>query len=76
MDVDVTHIQEYPDKQAKEKQLSKGHCFKCNKQGHIKRDYPTNKRAHKTQGLLNAKALSLKENLRLEAASETDSSGL
>ena len=73
MDVDMTHIQEYPDKQAKEKQLSKGHCFKCNKQGHMKRDCPTNGRGHKLQGLPNAKVLSLKEIPGLEAISETDS---
>ena len=76
MDPDMTCIQEYPDKWAKEKQLSKGCCFKCNKQGHMKRDCPTKERAHKPQGPLNAKVLSLKENLGLEVVSETDSSRL
>ncbi len=76
MDMDVTHVQEYLEKQAKEKQLSEGCCFKCNKQGHMKRDCPTNKRAHKNQGPPNAKALLLKENLGLEVVSETDSSRL
>ncbi len=42
----------------------------------MKRDCPTNERAHKPQGPPNAKVLSLKENLGLEAVSETDSSGL
>ncbi len=54
--------------------MSKGRCFKCNKQRHMKRDCPTNERAHKPQEPPNAKVLSLKENPGLEAVLETDSS--
>ena len=42
----------------------------------MKRDCPTKERAHKPQGPLNAKVLSLKENLGLEVVSEIDSSRL
>ena len=42
----------------------------------MKRDCPTNERAHKPQEPPNAKVLSLKENPGLEVVSEIDSSRL
>jgi hypothetical protein len=36
IDVDVTWVQDFPDKEKKERQWTEGRCFACNKQGHIK----------------------------------------
>jgi hypothetical protein len=40
MDVDVACMQNSNEMATKEKQRSKGHCFLCNKMGHLKRNCP------------------------------------
>jgi hypothetical protein len=40
MDIDIIHVQEAEANNKKEKQRAEGHCFLCNKQGHLKRDCP------------------------------------
>jgi hypothetical protein len=46
MDVNVMQVQNGLDQETKEKQQSKGHCFLCNKQGHLKRNCPTGGRGN------------------------------
>ena len=41
MDINVVQMQGSADKDTKEKQCTEGHCFLCNRQGHLKRDCPT-----------------------------------
>jgi len=43
MEVDVTHLQSVEEKDTQEKQHQEGHCYTCNKQGHLKRDCPQNR---------------------------------
>jgi len=40
MDIDVVQMQGSADKDTKEKQCTKGHCFLCNRQGHLKCNCP------------------------------------
>ena len=44
IEVDAIHVQEVGDKNTRDKQRTKGRCFLCNKQGHLKRQCPDNQK--------------------------------
>jgi len=70
MDIDMVYLQGLTEKETKDKQCTKGHCFMCNKHRHIKRNCLSIKQDKPSQtscNILVAHAVQVKTEMGLDA---------